>query len=51
MSSCKYEVLPNVDFEILVQDIIKQSRRKPDLLQGYGDVVVHVECPETDLQN
>jgi len=51
MSSCKYEVLPNVDFEILVQDIIKRSRQKSELLQGYGDVVAHVECLETDLQN
>ena len=51
MSSCKYEVLPNVDFEIMVQDIIKRSRRKSDLLQGYGDVVAHVECLEIDLQN
>ncbi|KAG2565059.1 hypothetical protein PVAP13_7NG056789 [Panicum virgatum] len=36
---------------VYLEDIIKRSRRKSELLQGYGDVVAHVECLETDLQN
>ena len=34
----------------LVQDVVKQSRRKSQLLEGYGDVLIQKEKLEDDLQ-
>jgi predicted nucleic acid-binding Zn-ribbon protein len=34
----------------LVQDVVERSRQKSDMLQGYGDKVLHAEALEKELK-